>query len=46
MLTSCLLNLLGEGGASYLRRSCLCPKGTANGMDSAHLLLAFGCKTW
>ena len=44
LLTSCLLNLVGEGGAIYLRRSCLCPMGTATGMDSAHLLLAFGYK--
>ena len=42
LLTSCLLNLVGEGGPSYLRRSCLCPMGAATGMDSAHLLLAFG----
>ena len=29
VLTSSLLNLVGEGGASYLRHSCLCPMGTA-----------------
>ena len=44
MLTSYLLNLVGEGGAIYLRRSCLCPMGTATGMDSTHLLLALGCE--
>ena len=45
-VTSCLLNLVGEGGPSYLRRSCLCPMGAATGMDSAHLLLAFGCRIY
>ena len=33
-----LLDLVGEGGGGYVRRSCLCPKGTRTSMDSAHLL--------
>ena len=32
LLTSCLLNLVGEGGASYLRHSCLCPMGTVTAL--------------